>query len=77
MLAGLLELAVYTDKGILVEAGIGFEARFGLGAAFVDREIMVEETEFPFMSFCGLSMLEGMSTTLCFFDELAVGYAAG
>ena len=70
-----LELAVDGYVGILVETGVGFEAGFGLGTAFEDRIIMVQETRAPFECGKGVVMLECMSLALGFFDEFAVGYA--
>ena len=75
MLPGGLEFAVDGNVGILVETGIAFHARFGLGATFDDLEIMVEETYSPFDGSAGVVMLESVRLTLGFFDEFAVGYA--
>ena len=69
-----LELAVDRDVGILVETGIAFHAFFGLRAAFDDCEIMVEEPHAPCKSLQGMVVLDGVSQTLCLFDQLAVGY---
>ena len=74
-LPGSLEFAVDGNVGVLVETGVTFHARFGLGAAFDDLEIMVEETYSPFDGCEGVVMLEGVCLTLGFFDEFAVGYA--
>ena len=74
-LKGSLEVAVDGDVGILVEAGIGFEARFGLLVVFEDTEIVLEEADTPFKGFAGGSMFEGMSASLGQFDDLTVGYA--
>ena len=77
-LAGLglsLELAVDTDVGILVETGIGFEARFGLCVAFNDVEIMMEDTESPFEGFGCMSVFESVGLSLGFFDKFAVSHA--
>ena len=52
-----LELAVDGDVGVLVETGVGFEARFGCSAAFDDRKIMVKEADSPFEGFASMSML--------------------
>ena len=70
-----LELAVDSHVGILVETGVGFEAGFGLGTAFEDRIIMVQETRAPLECSKGVVMLECMSLALGFFDEFTVGYA--
>ena len=75
MLPDGLEFAVDGNVGVLVETGIAFHARFGLGAAFDDLEIMVEETYSPFDGCEGVVMFEGVCLTLGFFDEFAVGYA--
>ena len=69
-----LELAVDTDVGVLVETGIGFEAWFGLGTAFVNRVVMVEETEPPFEGIDGMVMLQGVGSALGFFDEVTVSH---
>ena len=74
-LKGGLEVAVDGDVGILIEAGIGFEAGFGLLVVFEDTEIVLEEADPPFKGFAGGSMFEGMSTALGQFDDLTVGYA--
>ena len=68
-----LELAVDGHVGILIETGVGFEAGFGLGTAFEDRIIMVQETRAPLECSKGVVMLECMSLALGFFDEFAVG----
>ena len=59
----------------MIEAGIGFEAGFGLLVVFEDTEIMLEEADTPFKGFAGGSMFEGMCASLGQFDDLAVGYA--
>ena len=74
-LKGRFEVAVDGDVGILIEAGIGFEARFGLLVVFDDTEIVLEEADTPFKGFAGGSMFEGMSASLGQFDDLTVGYA--
>jgi hypothetical protein len=56
-IAGDLELAVDGDVGVLVETGVGFEARFGCSAAFDDRKIMVKEADSPFEGFGCMGML--------------------
>ena len=68
-----LELAVDGDVGILVETGVRFHARFGLGTAFEDPEIMVEEPHAPFKGFDRMVFLQSVRLTLRLFDELAVG----
>ena len=73
MLGGF-EFAVDSYVGILVETGIGFHARFGLGAASEDRVIMVEEPCAPFESCKRVIMLECVRSALCLFDEVAVRY---
>ena len=70
-----LELAVDADVGILEEVAIGFESGGGLGVAFDDVEIMMEEAESPFECFGGVSVLEGVGLALGFFDKFAVGHA--
>ena len=65
-------MAIDGNEGILVEAGIGFEAGFGLGSAFEDVEIMTEETNTPFEGFEGMVVFECVRLTLGFFDEFAV-----
>ena len=67
-----LELTIDSHVGIIIEAGIGFHARFGLGAAFEDRIIMAEETYAPFEGVEGVVMLECVRPALCLFDEIAV-----
>ena len=76
-LAGGLEFAVNGNVGILVETGIAFETGFGLGAAYANGEVVLEETEFPFESGTGGVVFEGMSYTLGGFDEFAIRYASG
>jgi hypothetical protein len=67
-----LELAIDGNKGILVETGIGLEAGFGLGSAFVNVVVMTEETNTPFKGFEGMIVFERVSLALGFFDEFAV-----
>lgn len=74
-LLGGFEFAVDSNVGVLVEAGIGFHARFGLGAAFADTEIMTEETQAPFEGCERMVVFEGMGYLLSCFDEVAVGDA--
>ena len=70
-----LELVVDADVGILEKVAVGFEPRSGLGVAFDDVEVMMEETEPPFECFGGMSVLEGVGLALGFFDKFAVGHA--
>ena len=70
-----LKLAVDADVGILEEVAIGFESRSGLGVAFDDVEVMMEETESPFECFGGMSVFEGVGLALGFFDKFAVSDA--
>ena len=70
-----LKFAVDADVGILIEIAVGFESGSGLGVAFDDVEIMMEEAESPFECFGGMSVLEGVGLALGFFDEFAVGHA--
>ena len=65
-------MAIDGNEGILVEAGIGFEAGFGLGSAFEDVEVMTEETNTPFEGFEGMVVFESVRLALGFFDEFAV-----
>ena len=67
-LALRLELAVDGNVGILVETGVGFHARFRLGAAFEDPEIMVKEPHAPFEGFDRMIVFECMRLTLRLFD---------
>lgn len=69
-----LELAVDADVGILEEVAVGFESGSGLGVAFDDVEIMMEETEPPFEGFGGMGVLKGVGLALGFFDKFAVGH---
>jgi hypothetical protein len=71
-IAGGLELAVDGNVGILIETGIGFEAGFGLGSAFVNVVVMTEETNAPFEGFKGMIVFECVGLALGFFDEFAV-----
>ena len=65
-------MAIDGNEGILVEAGIGFEAGFGLGSVFEDVEVMTVETNTPFEGFEGVVMFECVGLALGFFDEFAV-----
>ena len=71
-----LELTVDGDVCILVKTGIAFHAVFGLGAAFDDRKIMIEEAYAPSERFQGMVVLDGVSLFLGFFDQLTVGYTS-
>ena len=77
LLLGGFEFAVDSYVGILVEAGVAFHARFGLGAASEDRVIMVEETDAPLEGIEGVIMLECVRTALRLFDEVAVRHTGG
>ena len=77
LLLGGFEFAIDGYVGVLVEAGVAFHARFGLGAASEDRVIMVEETDAPFEGCEGVIMLECVCSALCFFDEIAVRHTGG
>ena len=70
-----LKLAVDADVGILIEIAVGFESGSGLGVAFDDVEVMMEETEPPFECFGGMSVFEGVGLALGFFNKFAVGHA--
>ena len=70
-----LKLAIDADVGILIEIAVGFESGSGLGVAFDDVEIMMEEPEPPFECFGGMSVFEGVGLALGFFDKFAVGHA--
>lgn len=76
-LLGGFELTVDEYVGILVETGIGLEARFGFGAAFEDTEIVLEEADTPFEGSIGAVVLEGVGLALRLFDEFAVRHAGG
>ena len=71
---GSLELTIDGYVRILIEARIGFEARFGLFAAFEDTKIMLQETNPPFECFYRVVALERVSLALGLFDEFAVGH---
>ena len=55
-----LEFAVNGNIGVLVEAGITLETGFGLGSAYANGEVMLEETEFPFQAGTRGIVLEGV-----------------
>ena len=77
LLLGGFEFAVDSYVGILVETGIGFHAWFGLGVAFEDRIIVVEEPCAPFESGVGVIMHECVRSALRLFDKIAVGNTGG
>ena len=68
-----LQLTVDRDVGILVETSIALHACFGLGAAFDDCKIMVEEAHAPSERLQRMVVLDGVRLFLGFFDQLAVG----
>ena len=74
MFLGGFEFAVDGYVGVIIEAGVRFHARFGLGAAPADIEIVLEETDTPVESCEGVIMLECVCPALCLFDEVAVLY---
>ncbi len=74
LLGSGLELAVDGYVGVLVEAGIGLHAGFGLLAAFEDLEVVVQEAEMPLEAGTRGVVFEGVGLALSFFDEFAVGY---
>ena len=65
-------MAIDGNEGVLVEAGIGLEAWFGLGSDFEDVEVMTEETNTPFERFEGMVVFECVCLALGFFDEFTV-----
>ena len=71
-LAGSLKFAVNGNVGVLVETGVAFETGFGLGAAYANGEVVLEETEFPLESGTGGVVFKGVSYTLGGFDEFAI-----
>ena len=80
LLGGLLggfELTVDDYVSILIEAGVGFEARFGFGSALEDAEIVLEKADTPFYGCIGTVVLKGVGLALRLFDEFAVRYAGG
>ena len=77
LLLGGFEFAIDGYVGVLIEAGIGFHARFGLGAASEDRVIMVEETDTPLEGIERVIMLECVRSALCLFNEIAVRHTGG
>ena len=75
MFLGGFEFAIDGYVGVIIEAGVRFHARFGLGAAFEDCVIMMEETCTPFESCEGVVVFECVRPALCLFDEVAVSDA--
>ena len=75
LLGSGFELAVESYVGVLIETGVAFHTRFGLGSAFEDPVIMEEETDTPLDTDEGMVVLKGVSLTLGFFDECSVRYA--
>ena len=75
-ITGSLEFAVDGYVGILIEAGIGFEAWFWLGSAFENTVIMLEETDTPLDAGKRVVVLKGMGKFLSTFDEFAICYAS-
>ena len=73
--SGSFKLTVEGDIGVLIETGVGFHARFGLGTAFEDPVIMEKETDTPLDTDKRMVVLKGVSLTLGFFDEFTVRYA--
>jgi len=69
---GGLEFAVDGDEDVLIEARIGFHARFRLLAAFEDVEVVREEADSPFECGDGVVMLQGVRLALGLFDEVSV-----
>lgn len=72
---GGFEFAIDNYEDILIEAGIGFDARFRLGSSYEDVVVMLEETRAPFEGSEGMVVLECVCAALCLFDEVAVGDA--
>ena len=73
MLLGF-EVAIDTDVGVLIEAGVGFKAGFGSVTAFDNTVVMTEETHSPFKGCVRVVVFEGMGIALGLLDEFAVGY---
>jgi hypothetical protein len=76
LLGSGFELAVESYVGVLIETGVAFHARFGLGSAFEDPVIMEEETDTPLNANEGMVVFEGVGLALGFFDEFTVGDAS-
>ena len=74
-LLGGFELTVDDHVGILVETGIGLEARFGFGSAFEDTEIVLEEADAPFYGGIRAVVFESVGLALRLFDEFAIRHA--
>ena len=70
------EVAVDSYVGVLIETGVPLHARFGLGSAFENTEIMLEETDVPLDGSIGMVVLQSMGTALGFFDEFAVRHTS-
>ena len=69
---GGLEFAVDGDEDVLIEARIGFHARFGLLATFEDIEVVREEADSPFECSDRVVVFEGVRLALGLFDEVSV-----
>ena len=74
---GGLECAIDGDKDVLIEAGIGFHARFGLLATFEYVEVVREEADSPFERGDSVVVLQGVRLALCLFDEVSIGDTSG
>ena len=72
---GGFEVAIDADVDVLIEAGVRFEAGFGLLVGLENTEIMLEEADSPFEGFASVGMFQSMGTALGEFDDFAVGYA--
>ena len=70
------EVAVDSHINVLIETGVPLHARFGLGSAFENTEIMLEETDVPLDGGIGMVVLQSMGTALSFFDEFAVRHTS-
>ena len=70
-----LELAIDGYIDVLIKARIGLETFFGFSAAFIDREIVVEEPNPPFDTLRRVVFLQRVRTSLRLFDQLSIGYA--
>ena len=77
MLLGSFKFAIDGHVGVLIEVGIGFHARFGLGVASNDIEIVLEEACAPLEGCKGVVVFECVRTALCLFDEIAVRHTGG
>ena len=76
LLGSGFELAVESYVGVLIETGVAFHARFGLGSAFEDPVIMEEETDTPLDTDKRMVVFEGVGLALGFFDEFTVSDAS-